>query len=31
VGADGLPVVSYEDLSNRDLKVVKCYETECVP
>ncbi len=31
LGADGLPVISYYDAGNSDLKVVKCTSATCVP
>jgi hypothetical protein len=31
LGADGLPVISYYDVANGDLKVVKCSSATCVP
>jgi hypothetical protein len=31
IGADGLPVISYFDSSNQDVKVVKCSSSGCVP
>ena len=31
LGADGLPVISYYDSTNSDLKVAKCTSATCVP
>ena len=31
LGADGLPVISYYDITNGDLKVAKCTSASCVP
>jgi len=31
IGTDGLPIISYEDLSNRDLKVAHCGNEFCIP
>ena len=31
LGADGLPVVSYYDQGNGDLKVAKCFRSTCMP
>ncbi|MDP6095213.1 MAG: hypothetical protein QGG67_04355, partial [Gammaproteobacteria bacterium] len=31
IGADGLPLVAYHDTISRDLKVVRCSNTRCVP
>ena len=31
LGADGLPVISYYDVTNGDLKVAKCTSATCVP
>ena len=31
IGADGLPVISYQDLTNGDLKVAHCSNRFCVP
>jgi hypothetical protein len=31
IGADGLPVISYQDRANLDLKVMKCAKPSCIP
>jgi hypothetical protein len=31
IGADGLPVIAYHDMSQGDLKVVKCASATCMP
>ena len=31
VGADGLPVISYYDLTAKDLKVAHCSNVFCIP
>ncbi len=31
MGADGLPVIAYHDMTNANLKVVKCSSATCMP
>ena len=31
IGADGLRLISYYDISNKDLKVAHCSNSLCVP
>jgi hypothetical protein len=31
IGADGLPLISYRDFTNGDLKVAHCTNTFCAP
>ena len=31
LGADGLPVIAYHDMTHGDLKVVKCSSATCMP
>jgi hypothetical protein len=31
IGADGLPVIAYRDLTNADLKAAKCANVFCAP
>jgi len=31
LGADGLPVIAYHDITNGNLKVVECSSATCMP